>query len=160
MQCKASSFMPINPSTDPAVYNTGSLKCIRAGLPAFSSLSSILFLLLVGDLAPLAVATLSPCCSTPHWPLYSLANTPKWNGLHAPPQHTIYHLPHASLVSFLHPLLAWFCTPPPPRCNFTPVLLSEPPPLPSSFSTSSLPTDQGCRLLDYAGAGGRSSHWL
>lgn len=113
MQCKASSFMPINPSTDPAVYNTGSLKCIRAGLPAFSSLSSILFLLLVGDLAPLAVATLSPCCSTPHWPLYSLANTPKWNGLHAPPQHTIYHLPHASLVSFLHPLLAWFCTPPP-----------------------------------------------
>lgn len=77
MQCKASSFMPINPSTDPAVYNTGSLKCIRAGLPAFSSLSAILFLLLVGDLAPLAVATLSPCCSTPHWPLYSLANTPK-----------------------------------------------------------------------------------
>lgn len=158
MQCKASSFMPINPSTDPAVYNTGSLKCIRAGLPAFSSLSAILFLLLVGDLAPLAVATLSPCCSTPNWPLYSLANTPKWNGLHAPPQHTIYHLPHASLVSFLHPLLAWFCTP--SRCNFTPVLLSEPPPLPSSFSTSSLPTDQGCRLLDYAGAGGRSSHWL
>lgn len=33
MQFKASSFMPINPSTDPVVYNTGLLICIRAGSP-------------------------------------------------------------------------------------------------------------------------------
>lgn len=157
MQCKASSFMPINPSTDPAVYNTGSLKCIRAGLPAFSSLSSILFLLLVGDLAPLAVATLSPCCSTLATLFTCKYPEMKWV---ARPS-TAYYLPPTSCLSRLIPSsFACLILHPPPRCNFTPVLLSDPPPLPSSFSTSSLPTDQGCRLLDYAGAGGRSSHWL
>lgn len=71
---------------------------------------------------------------------------------------TAYYLPPTSCLSRLIPSSFACLILHPPRCNFTPVLLSEPPPLPSSFSTSSLPTDQGCRLLDYAGLGSQISN--
>lgn len=166
--------MPINPSTDPALYNTGSLKCIRAGFAGKRGKVSffVFFHLLLcvfyfagqwsKDPALPAISTHTPSFHTlpsfppPRWSLYSLANTLRWNESplwcvqwHFPPLLTFYHLMSLSSHSSVPcwpPL--WF--PPPSCCNFTPILLSIYPPT-SPFSTSSPSTApshaQGCRCV-------------
>lgn len=123
--------MPINPSTDPAVYNTGSLKCIRAGSLAqegrwfFSSPFLILCVFYFAgqwskDPAPSAIST-HPLCrhtlpsfSPPTLVTLFTCKYPemKWVTfvVHAGAfPSTAHNLPpHVSLFSFLHSLLAWF----------------------------------------------------
>lgn len=152
--------MPINPSTDPAVYNTGSLKCIRAGSPEwegrwfffFFFLSSFAFSTsLVSNPRTLhsrqspyththtpSRHTLSRVLHPPCWSLYSLANTLRWNELllwcvqeHFPPPLTISLLIPASLACHL------FDFHPPLAVIFTPILLSIYPPLTLSLPSSS-----------------------
>lgn len=133
--------MPINPSTDPAVYNTGSLKCIRAGWLAWEGRWFFFFprplrfrlrwSVIQGSCTVGNLHTYTWVFSPPHWSFYSLANTLRWNKLllwcvqeHFPPLLTIYHLvcpsSHSSMPfvpDFSPPL--W--TPPPSLAVISPL---------------------------------------
>lgn len=150
--------MPINPSTDPGVYNTSSLKCIRAGLLAwerswfFFSSSFEFSTWLVSDprtlhrgqsphilfeFFPTTLVTLFTCkYPEMKWVAFVVCAG-------AFPSTAHYLPPHVSVFSFLHPFLAWFLPTsliptPLSRCNFTPFLLSVKRPFTHSLSPSLL----------------------